>query len=218
MSNAMGEKSPHEHLDLLQKWFADVAPAYRAYCFKKPHAMSAIRALCEADSQFRRFVKTGSSSKLDLADVWNEPLRRLGFFCDTWSMIAFLDDESMGQGVSNRIEDLKESLKDLKKDCEALHASANNHETLQDLQRKIQTLDNKYVDVLNLLDETRKILYEGSFACKSEGRVRGAWIDVHVVLLDNFLFWGKIEQSKEMYSGKFKIGERLWVLDAVRFD
>ncbi|EKG16599.1 Pleckstrin-like protein [Macrophomina phaseolina MS6] len=97
--------------------------------------------------------------------------------------------------------------------CRRVVAEAEKREELRNIQRRIETINFHHVEGLDLMGAGRRIVHQGSLACKVKGK--GLWNQVHCVLLDNFMFWGRIERPRESWFGKYKYGEKLWVLEAV---
>lgn len=87
--------------------------------------------------------------------------------------------------------------------CAGILEEAHNREDIQNLGKR---LDSGIFSQLCLLDADRRIKHQASMAIKLKSQ--GPWQPVHVVLLDNFLIWGKVKPQKKAR------GDRVVVLDA----
>jgi hypothetical protein len=83
---------------------------------------------------------------------------------------------------------------------------AQGREDIQNLEKRIHTLDSDLFSQLRMLDSTRRVRHQGGMVVKLKSQ--GPWQSVHVMLLDNFLLWGKVKSQKK---GK---GDRIMVLDS----
>lgn len=95
----------------------------------------------------------------------------------------------------------------LKSSSTSLLEQSQSREDMQNLDRRVQTTDTDILSQLRLLDNERRVRYQGSMTMKLKGK--GPWHAVHVVLLDNYLFWGKVKAQKKT------TGDKVVVLDAV---
>jgi hypothetical protein len=83
---------------------------------------------------------------------------------------------------------------------------SQGREDTQNLERRIHTLDSNILSQLRLLDGCRRVKYQGGMTMKLKSK--GPWHAVHVVLLDNYLFWGKVKAQKKA------VGDKIVVLDS----
>lgn len=102
----------------------------------------------------------------------------------------------------------------LRDECERLRKEAADAEELRTLNRsRIQTINADHARALDLTDSARRIVWQGPLACRAKGK--GLWFQVHCMLLDNYLFWGRVEKPRDMWLGKYREGGKMWVLEAV---
>lgn len=102
----------------------------------------------------------------------------------------------------------------LRDECERLRKEAADAEELRTLNRsRIQTINADHARALDLTGSARRIVWQGLLACRAKGK--GLWFQVHCMLLDNYLFWGRVEKPRDMWLGKYREGGKMWVLEAV---
>ena len=91
----------------------------------------------------------------------------------------------------------------------ALLDEAQSREDTQDLERRISTLDTDILSQLDLRAPSRRVTFQGAMTMKLKSK--GPWHPVHVVLLNNYLFWGKLRAQKKGSGGV----DRILVLEDV---
>jgi hypothetical protein len=211
---------------LFETWASKTAKLYRDYCRRLPHAKSTILMTQNSDPKFLPYVETldfgaGLSAKrwedqltlpVTQLDLYIKTLRRLHKICLASTTLVAKTNEP-------RFLRVLEVLRRMKNSCLRIIDEAQDREQIQDLHRRIHTLNADYLTQLNLMQQGRRILFQGMLARKKQGQ--GAWQSVHVVLLDNFLFWGmvKLPRSKNNRETKTKArtmqNRDLWILEAV---
>lgn len=164
-------------------------------------------------------LKEEDGAEGGLEGMLGAPVRRLGFYCEALEAVAALERDAVGgeDGGFRRTQvgEYKRMIVRLKESCEGLMKAAEDAEDLRHIHRRIETINYHHVEPLDILNPSRRIVYQGPLACKTKGK--GLWNQVHCVLLDNYFFWGRVERPREMWFGKYKYGEKLWVLEAVSF-
>jgi hypothetical protein len=87
----------------------------------------------------------------------------------------------------------------------SIFENAQGREDIQNLEKRIHTLDSDMFSQLRMLDSARRIRHQGGMAIKLKSQ--GPWQATHVMLLDNFLLWGKVKPQKKSK------GDKIMVLD-----
>lgn len=98
-------------------------------------------------------------------------------------------------------------------ECSQLTEKSVSQEEIQSLYRKVHTVDTSLVDVLELTSPQRHIVHHGSAAFRLNSS--GPWKPVQIVLLDNYLFWGKPKSRKDL-NHKGMMNDIIRVIDKVR--
>jgi len=213
-SKAFASCSP----EIFKNWFGKAQSTYRTYHQRYPHAESAIRLTFSMDSKFRAFLDALDFSMHQPKSTWDTflkaPMSHLEHYITMLDRLAVIEGE--GSFATTEHEYLvcaSRNVKSLKSTCEALVEKFTHREEVQTLYRRIQTLDSSFLERLQLAQENRKIIHQGKLAVRVKGK--GPWHPVHCVLLDNYLFWGKVKISK-LTTGASGGAEKFWVLKAVR--
>jgi hypothetical protein len=213
---------------LFETWASKTAKLYRDYCRRLPHAKSTILITQNVDPKFLPYVETlefgaGLSAKrwedqltlpVTQLDLYIKTLRRLHKICLASTTLLAKTNEP-------RFLRVLEVLRRMKNSCLRIIDEAQDREQIQDLHRRIHTLNADYLTQLNLMQQGRRVLFQGMLARKKHGQ--GAWQAVHVVLLDNFLFWGMVKLSRSKNTSETKTKAKtiqnrdLWILEAVSF-
>jgi hypothetical protein len=186
---------------------------YREYLQKMPHAMSSLQTIQTMDSKFGPFVNTLGLSILWFGKGWEDYLRspcaQLELYIRTIQGLMCIAKElgtSAGFKEVARLERAAEAVQWLKATSDGILEEAQKREDVQNLEKRIHTMDATIFSQLRMLDSNRRIKHQGAMAIKLKSQ--GPWLAVHVMLLDNYLLWGKIKTQK-----KFK-GDKIMVLDA----
>ncbi|KAH7050132.1 hypothetical protein B0J12DRAFT_600185 [Macrophomina phaseolina] len=181
--------TPTHLLHSFGAWQASASPAYTTYFQQHPHTASAMRARCETDAAFAKFVDTFSSTH-SLDDLLRQPLRRFAFYHQTWARVVASAPTTPGiQRFADELDALKVQSDD------ALRANLHGAD-LQELQRRIGALQPAYAHALELGAERRQLVRHEAVACRANGK--GPWKPVRAVLLDNYLFFGRWERGARM--------------------
>ncbi|KAF2145327.1 uncharacterized protein K452DRAFT_355813 [Aplosporella prunicola CBS 121167] len=203
--------------DAFVKWCREARASYRAYYLRHPHAQTAILITYEVDEKFRKFVKgllPHAQERPNVNDLLAEPMRQMEYYHSVFTKAYTLSCASPGSHasqMSGAYAKTLEMIQRLKDSCERLYADSSRYEELQTLHRSIRTVNANLADPLHLVEAGRRIIHRGPLLVKPKGK--GSWTQVHCVLLDNYLFWGRVDRAKEQWLGRYKNGERLWVLE-----
>ncbi|KAF2823827.1 hypothetical protein CC86DRAFT_60432 [Ophiobolus disseminans] len=175
---------------------------YREYCQRMPHAMASLRTTQTMDPKFRPFVNTLGLSLAWFGMGWEDylklPLSQLELYADGLQRLANLVarlDEQTALREAERLRYAIEAIKSLRTLGSDILEGAKNRQDMHDLEKRIHTLDSGVFSQLRLLDSGRRIRHQGKMAIKVKGQ--GPWQAVHVMLLDNFLLWGKAKPRKK---------------------
>lgn len=186
---------------------------YQEYCQRMPHAASSLRTTQNLDPKFSPFVKTLGLSVAYSGKGWEDYLELPNLQLQSY--------EGNLQKLVNTAEALEfpapcQELQRLKSDLETvirlrtvtstLLKDARNRENVRTFEKRVQTLDANLLSDLRLLEPTRRVKNQGGMAIKLKSQ--GPWRPVRVILLDNYLLWGKVKPPKK---GR---GERILILDA----
>ena len=199
---------------IFEDWVTHVQQVYREYCQALPHAIGALRTTQNTDSKFTPFVNTLGLSIAYFGKNWEDylrlPITELDLCIESMRSLISIASElqrSDADAEAWRITRALDALDWLKSASTTVLEESQGREDIQDLERRIHTLDVDILSQLQLLDTSRRVKYQGAMTMKL--RSRGPWHAVHVVLLDNYLFWGKVKAQKK------GTGDKIVVLDAV---
>lgn len=211
-SKAFASCSP----EIFKDWFGKAQSTYRTYHQRYPHAESAIRLTFSMDPKFRAFLDALSLSMHWLKSTWDTflkvPMSHLEHYITMLDRLAAIEGEgSFSTTEHEYLVCASDNVKSLRSTCEALVEKSTHQEEVQTLYRRIQTLDSSFLERLQLARENRKIIHQGKLAVRVKGK--GSWHPVHCVLLDNYLFWGKVKISKPTTGAPGGAG-KFWVLEA----
>lgn len=211
---------------LFETWASKTNKIYREYCQRLPHAKSAILMTQNMDSKFLPYVeKLGFGAALlgkSCEDHLTLPITQLDLYIETLRhlhKICLASTSAPAKRNEPRYLRVLEAVRRLKKSCLRIIEDSQDREQIQDLHRRIHTLNADHLAQLNLLQLGRRIISQGMLARKKEGQ--GAWQAVHVVLLDNYLFWGMLKppRSKSTKESKMRTKTKqlgdIWVLEPV---
>jgi hypothetical protein len=211
---------------LFETWSSKTNKIYREYCQRLPHAKSAILMTQNMDSKFLPYIETlGFGAALpgkSCEDYLTLPITQLDLYIETLRSlhkICLTSTSASAKRNGPRYLRVLEAVRCLKKSCLQIIKDSQDWEQIQNLHRRIHTLNADYLAQLNLLQPGRRILSQGMLARKKEGQ--GAWQAVHVVLLDNYLFWGMLKppRSKSTKESKTRTKTKqlgdVWVLESV---
>ncbi|KAF3042123.1 hypothetical protein E8E12_005121 [Didymella heteroderae] len=194
-------------------WIDHGQRMFREYCQALPHAIGALRATQNSDGKFTPFVNTLGLSLAYFGKSWEDylklPITELDLYIESMrSLISIANDakQSGADAEVQRITAALNALEWLKSSSASVLEESQSRENIQNLERRIHTLDTDILAQLSLLDTNRRVRYQGSMTMKLKSK--GPWHAVHVVLLDNYLLWGKVKAQKKTF------GDKIIVLDA----
>lgn len=186
---------------------------YREYFQRLPHAISSLRTTQTVDSKFSPFVNTLGLSLLWFGKAWEDylklPCMQLELYIDSIQSLLSIAKELDTSAASMEVRRLKraaEAVQWLKTTVDSILDDAQQREDVQNLEKRLHTIDAIIFSQLRMLDSDRRIRHQGGMAIKLKSQ--GPWQAVHVMLLDNYLLWGKVKPQKKMK------GDKVMVLDA----
>jgi hypothetical protein len=197
---------------ILEQWTNKAHNVYREYCQSMPHAVSSLRTTQNMDSKFSPFVNTVGLSLAWFGMGWEDyfklPVSHLELYTsklETLLEIVEALDEPVAFREATHLKRAITAVQRLKTLISAVLQDAEEREEVLNLEKRIHTVDSDIVSRLRLLDSARRVKQQGSMAIKLKSQ--GPWQAVHVVLLDNYLLWGRVKTQKK---GE---GDRIVVLD-----
>jgi hypothetical protein len=198
---------------IFEKYTNNAHKTYREYFQRMPHAMSSLQTIQTMDSKFGPFVNTLGLSILWFGKGWEDYLRspcaQLELYISNIQSLMCIAKElgtPAGSREVTRLERAAEAVQWLKATSDDILEEAQKREDVQNLEKRIHTMDATIFSQLRMLDSNRRIKHQGAMAIKLKSQ--GPWLAVHVMLLDNYLLWGKIKPQKKSK------GDKIMVLDA----
>ncbi|KAJ4367056.1 1,2-dihydroxy-3-keto-5-methylthiopentene dioxygenase [Neocucurbitaria cava] len=198
---------------IFEAWTNKTHKLYREFCQHMPHAMSSLRTTQSMDPKFTPFVHTLGLSLAYFGRDWHDyltlPNVQLQSYVDNLRSLVSMAESLEGLTASNERARLKRALEAvtwLRTLTSTILDEAQHREDIQNLEKRLHTLDANLLADLRLLDSTRRLRAQGSMAMKLKSQ--GPWQSFHVVLLDNYLFWGKVKPQKKSK------GDKVLILDA----
>lgn len=198
---------------VFEQWTNQAHKIYREYCQGLPHTASSLRTTQTIDPKFAPFVNTVGLSVAWFGMGWEDylklPMVQLEFYVNKLqSLIRLAEglDEPAAFHEVTRLKDAVAAIQWLIATTSTVLRNAERREEVKNLERRIHTLDSNILSQLRLLDSGRRVRYQGSMAIKLKSQ--GPWQAVHVMLLDNFLLWGKLKPQKKSK------GDKIIVLDS----
>lgn len=187
---------------LFTTWASKTYKVLKEYSRRYPHALYALRLTQTRDKKFGPCIKTIGLNLTKVGESWEDhlalPIVQLDTYITKLQGIAqWLDDSPTSVPIKeqSRVKKTLETLQRLKAQCSELTEKSVSQEQIQSLHRRVHTVDTSLIDVLELTTTDRRIVYQGSLAFKLSSR--GPWQPMQVVLLDNYIFWGKIKSTKD---------------------
>jgi hypothetical protein len=187
---------------IFNTWTTNVQRVFREYCQALPHAVGAVRATQNSDSKFVPFVNTLGLSIAYFGKDWEDymrlPLAELDFCVESIRNLIRIATELKSPEADAEIQRLTralDALSWLQTTSTSVLEESQSREDTQDLERRISTLDTDILSQLNLLEPARRVKFQGGMTMKLKSK--GPWHPVYVVLLDNYLFWGKLKAQKK---------------------
>jgi hypothetical protein len=138
------------------------------------------------------------------------PVTELDLCIDSMRSLISIAKDTKQFGAAKEVQRITSALNALewlKSSCASVLEQSQSREAIQNLERRIHTMDTGILSQLSLLETNRRVKYQGSMTMKLKSK--GPWHAVHVVLLDNYLFWGKVKAQRKT------AGDKVIVLDAV---
>jgi hypothetical protein len=198
---------------VFEQWTNKAHKIYREYCQRMPHAASSLCTTQMMDPKFGPFVNTVGLSiawfGMGWADYLKLPISQLELYCTKLQSLVDIAeslDEPAAFHETARLKRAVAAVQWLRTLSSTLLEAAQGREDVQNLEKRIHTLDSNFLSQLRLLDSPRRVIHQGSMAMRLKSQ--GPWQAVHVMLLDNFLLWGKAKQRKK------NKGEKIVVLEA----
>ncbi|KAF2854389.1 hypothetical protein T440DRAFT_388390, partial [Plenodomus tracheiphilus IPT5] len=199
--------------EIFENWTARAQKLFKEYCRKMPHAMSSLNTTQENDLKFSPFVNTLGLSIAYFGKSWEDYLRlpniQLQSYVENLQSlvnIAEMTGHTAATHEATRLRRALEAVTWLRTTSSAQLEAAQSREENHNLERCLQKNAPGILELLRLLEPARRIIRQGRMAMKWKSQ--GSWYSVHVVLLDNYLLWGK---SKPLKIGK---EHKLAIVDA----
>ncbi|KAL5121604.1 hypothetical protein ACEQ8H_000290 [Pleosporales sp. CAS-2024a] len=187
--------------NIFGRWVNQVYKSYREYCQCMPHTSSSLRTTQAADPKFGPFVNTLGLSLVWFGMGWEPhlklPMMQIELYINKLKSIICIAEASHRPAVSSHPERLKSAVAAvewLQSHMSTVLQKAEQKEEIQSLEKRIKTLNNTILSRLHLRDSKRRVSYQGPMVIKLKSQ--GTWQSVHVMLLDNFLLWGKVKRHK----------------------
>lgn len=197
---------------VFEQWANQAHKLYREYCQAMPHTASSLRTTQSLDAKFDPFVNTVGLSLAWFGMGWEDyfklPMSQLNLYIEKLqSLVAIAEvlDEPAAFNEATRLKGTMAAVQWLSVTASSILSSAEGREEIKNLEKLIYTMDSDIFSQLRLLDSTRRVMYQGKMAIKMKSQ--GSWQSVHVILLDNFLLWGKVKPQKK------NKGDKILVLD-----
>jgi hypothetical protein len=207
---------------LFTTWANKTYKVLKEYSRRYPHALYALRLTRTRDRKFGPSIETIGLNLTYPGKSWEDylalPIAQLDAYITRLQSIGqWLDGSSthVPSKEQSRVEATLGTLQRLKVQCSELTDKSIAQEEIQSLHRRVHTVDTSLVNILELTAPIRRIVYQGSLALKLKSR--GPWQSMHVVLLDNYIFWGKFKSTKDpqhkgMMADSIRVIEKVSVL------
>ncbi|KAJ4353881.1 uncharacterized protein N0V89_005611 [Didymosphaeria variabile] len=183
-------------------WASKTYRVLKEYSRRYPHALYALRLTRTRDKKFAPCVESLGLSLTYFGKNWEDylvlPIVQLDTYITRLQSIArWLDESTTPVPIKeqSRIKATLETLQRLQAQCSDLTEKSMSQEEMQSLHRRIHTVDTSLLDPLELSAPARRIIYQGVLAFKHNNR--GPWQSMQVILLDNYVLWGKVKSAKD---------------------
>ncbi|KAF2111935.1 hypothetical protein BDV96DRAFT_649303 [Lophiotrema nucula] len=205
---------------IFEAWVTKTHKLYRNWAQRMPHSENAIRTTQSTYSNFAPFLGSIGLGDWWFGKSWLDylylPLSQLDIYLERLSKLLELAQRIGNASAKKDKHSLKRALEvvqRLKQSCIGHMNASRKREEVQSLDRRIQTLDASYLSRLFLSEQGRNVRYQGGMAIRVKGT--GTWQGVHVVILDNYLFWASLKPPKTWKVSRPTSvhGGHLWVLD-----
>jgi hypothetical protein len=201
---------------IFETWASQAQNVYIEYCSAIPCALGALRALRVTDTKFAPFVNTLGLSIAYFGMGWEDYLRVpiLQFDFYTTQLQCLIDMAATLGGAAGKKEEAQlsralDAITELRNASMTVLNDTQNREDITSLEKRLHTPTPDYLDRLVLHEAPRLLKHQGSLTMKMKGR--GPWYTVHMVLLDNYLFWGKVKPLKDSKGS----GDKVMLVDEV---
>jgi hypothetical protein len=202
---------------IFETWANQAKDIYKEYCQNTPRALGALRALRLTDPKFAPFVNTLGLSIAYFGMGWEDylkvPLVQLELYIDKLQSLVSIAATLGGSEAKKEVAQLSrafDAVTQLRVASLKVLNAMQNREDIQSLEKRLNAPEADYLNRLVLHQAPRLLKYQGTLTMKL--KCRGPWHTVHMVLLDNFLFWGKIKPSKDTSKGA---ADRVMLIDEV---
>ena len=200
---------------MFETWASQARDIYDEYCSSTPRALGALRELSTQDQKFGPFVNALGLSIAYFGMGWEDYLRVPFLQLDLYvTQLQCLIDMAATLGGAAKKEEVQlsralDAVTEFRTASLTLLNDTQNRDDITSLEKRLHVPNPDYLDRLILHEAPRLLKHQGSLTIKPKGR--GPWYTVHMVLLDNFLFWGKVKPLKDNKAA----GERVILVDEV---
>ncbi|KAL1608276.1 hypothetical protein SLS60_003215, partial [Paraconiothyrium brasiliense] len=204
---------------IFMTWASKTYRVLKEYSRRYPHALYALQLTRTRDKKFGPCIESLGLSLTYFGKSWEDYLVLPIVQLDTYitklqSLARWLDASILPDPIKeqSRIKATLETLQRLKGQCFDLIEKSMSQEEMQSLHRRIYTVDTSLLDPLELSAPARRIIVQGTLAFKHNNR--GPWQSMQVILLDNYVLWGKVKsindpKHKGMKSDSFRMIEKV---------
>jgi hypothetical protein len=201
---------------IFETWASQTHDTYNEYCTSIPRTLGALRGLSSQDPKFAPFVNTLGLSIAYFGMGWEDylkvPLLQLDLYVTQLQCLIDMAATLGGAAAKKEESDLSRALNavtEFRATTWKVLNETQNRDDITSLEKRLHVPNPDYLDRLILHEAPRLLKHQGSLTMKLKGR--GAWFTVHMVLLDNFLFWGKVKPLKDSKAA----GDRVVLVDEV---
>jgi hypothetical protein len=200
-------------------WAIKTQKLYKKYAQQIPHAESSIRLTCSMEPKFLPFLDSLGLSTVSSGKGWEEylrlPVTQLNIYVEKLHLL--LEKTQVVTAVPTdryevRLQQALHIIKNLQESCNRYIAESTKREEIQTLYRRIELVKTNPLSHLGLSETGRHIIHQGPMAIKVNGI--GSWKAIHLILLDNYLLWGRVKPPKAWKHQERK-GDNIWVLEHV---
>jgi hypothetical protein len=201
---------------IFETWASQTHDIYNEYCTSIPRTLGALRVLSSQDPKFAPFVNTLGLSIAYFGMGWEDylkvPLLQLDLYVTQLQCLIDMAATLGGTAAKKEEAELSRALNavtEFRATTWKVLNETQNRDDITSLEKRLHVPNPDYLDRLILHEAPRLLKHQGSLTMKLKGR--GAWFTVHMVLLDNFLFWGKVKPLKDSKTA----GDRVVLVDEV---
>lgn len=219
LKEKMSSQSSNGDPRVFSVWASKAYKVLKEYSQRYPHALYALRLTQTQDKKFDSYIENLGLGLSFPGKNWEDylalPITQLeSYTMKLQSLNKHVQErsENFSTKEQRRLKDALAILQRLREQCSGLQAQSIGQEELQNLYRRIHSVDTKLLDMLEIFAADRKIVLQAPLAIKLNGH--GQWKSVHIVLLDNYLFWGKVKQLGDRKLKERK-GDSILLVDQV---